>query len=103
MTQPESRLSRQIMGEIRMRGWFCNKNHGSEFTMAGLPDITVCAEGVYVALETKTPGNENNTSERQKYVMGKIREAGGTAEVVSSPEGAIAVILKALQEAGKRA
>jgi hypothetical protein len=102
MTQPESRLSRQIMAGIRMRGWFCNKNHGSEFTMAGLPDITVCAEGVFVALETKMPDKRDNTSERQKYVMSKIRAAGGTAEVVTSPEEAIAVILKALREAGKR-
>lgn len=101
MTQPESRLSHKIMKEIRLHGWFCNKNHGSEYTMAGLPDITVCAEGVYVALETKMPDKRDNTSERQKYVMGKIRAAGGTAEVVTSPEEAIAIILKTLREAGK--
>jgi hypothetical protein len=100
VTQPESRLSRKIQTELRARGWFCNKNHGSEFTMAGLPDITVCAQGLYIGLETKMPGEENNTSPRQKYVHGKIRDAGGAAFVVSSVDEAVRVVQQVLRDAG---
>jgi hypothetical protein len=90
--QRESRLSGKIMLEIRARGWFCNKNHGSEFVMAGLPDITVCAEGYYVGLEVKLPSMRHNTSARQDYVHGKIQAAGGVAIVVCSPAEAVEAI-----------
>lgn len=100
MTQPESRLSRNIQGELRLRGWFCNKNHGSEFTMAGLPDITVCAEGLYVGLEVKMPGKEKNLSPRQEYVHEKIVEAKGRVFVVSSVDEAVRVVQQVLRDAG---
>lgn len=101
MTQAESKLSRKIMTAIRARGWFCFKVHGSETMMAGLPDIVVCAEGLFIGLETKMPGKEGNTSARQVFVHEQIRNAGGIARVVNSEIAAIATIEQALREAGK--
>jgi|SRR6478735_2199715 len=97
MTQPESRLSRRIQQALRLEGWFCYKNHGNEFTLAGLPDITVCAEGYFIALETKMPEKRTNTSVRQDFVMGQIIEAGGYAQVVCSPEEAVEVVHNVLR------
>ena len=98
MTQRESRLSLKIQKALRMRGWFCFKVHGSEMMMAGLPDIMVCAEGVFIGLETKHPETREDVSPRQAYVHDKIRQAGGTAMVVCSPAEAVRAVEKALTE-----
>lgn len=94
MSQRESKLSRKIMDALRIEGWFCFKVHGSEFMMAGLPDIIVCAEGHFIGLETKLPETRGDVSPRQQYVHGQIEMAGGTARVVCSPDEAV----KAVQE-----
>lgn len=96
MGQPESKLSRDIMKQLRLNGWFCFKVHGSEYMMAGLPDIIVCAQGVFVGLETKMPSKRDNTSERQKLVHSQIRAARGTATVVCSPAEAVDVVQQAI-------
>lgn len=102
MAQRESKLSRKIMKELRSRGWFCFKVHGSEFMMAGLPDIVVCAGGLFIGLETKNPDDRHNTSARQDYVHGLIRDAEGVAQVVCSPAEAVRVVNDALAAHGKR-
>lgn len=89
------------MTAIRARGWFCFKVHGSEFMMAGLPDVIVCAEGLFIGLETKMPTKESNTSARQDYVHEQIRGAQGVAIVVNSVAAAIEAIEQALIAAGK--
>lgn len=97
MAQPESKLSREIMKAFRLEGWFCFKVHGNEHMMAGLPDIVVCAEGLFIGVETKMPGKRENTSARQDYVHEQIREAGGTAIVVTSVVEAVAAVRRALK------
>lgn len=92
MAQRESRLSRKIIDALEFEGHFCFKVHGSEMMMAGLPDIIVCARGRYIGLEVKLPETRSNTSLRQDYVHGKIREAGGVAQVVCSPQEALDVV-----------
>lgn len=92
MAQREAKLSRRIMAEIRLAGHFCFKVHGSEYMMAGLPDIIVCAQGHFIGLETKLPDTRGNTSPRQDYVHTQIRDAGGAAYVVCSPAEALEVI-----------
>ena len=101
MAQAESRLSRKIMTTLRAHGYFCFKVHGSELMMAGLPDIIVCAEGLFIGLETKMPGKELNTSARQDFVHEQIQMAGGTAVVVNSELAALQAIEQALRKAGK--
>lgn len=99
MAQAESNLSRKIMNALRIAGHFCFKVHGGETMMAGLPDIIVCAEGLFIGLETKVPGKEYNTSARQEFIHTKIRDAGGTATVVSSVEEALRVVGEAVRAA----
>lgn len=96
MSQPESNLSRRIMDRLRLEGWFCFKVHGNEYMMAGLNDIIVCAEGKFIALETKMPDKRENTSARQDYVHEQIREAGGVTHVVWNVEQAVDVVQRAL-------
>lgn len=100
MSQRESKLSRKIMNELRAEGYFCFKVHGSEFMMAGLPDIVVCAEGLFIGLETKHPETRGDTSPRQVLVHSQINNAGGHAQVVCSPAEAIAVVKEVLETNG---
>lgn len=95
MAQHESKLSRLIMEELRLEGWFCFKVHGNEYTMSGLPDVMVCAEGFFLGLETKNPEDRNKEDahvRNQKRVQAKIRAAGGQSTVVCSPEEAVQVV-----------
>lgn len=101
MAQRESKLSRRIMDAIRVEGYFCFKVHGSEYMMAGLPDIIVCAEGLFIGLETKNPETRDNVSPRQRYVHSLIEDAQGVARVVCSPAEALQVINDALEQRGK--
>ena len=97
MKQRESRLSRNIQQALRAEGWFCFKIHGSEHMMAGLPDIIVCAEGLFIGLETKMPESRDNVSPRQVYVHEKIRDAGGWAIVVCGVQEAVMTVHEILE------
>lgn len=88
------------MTALRAEGWFCYKNHGSEYMMAGLPDIICCAEGLFIGFETKHPESREDTSVRQEYVHDLIRKAGGTAQVVTSAKEAVRVVKRILKERG---
>lgn len=84
MTQAESLLSRKILNTLRSNGVFCFKVHGSEFMMAGLPDIIACVDGVFVGFEVKLPTKRNNLSARQMAVHKMIESASGKIYVICS-------------------
>jgi hypothetical protein len=98
MTQPEARLQRKIQDAIKLQGYFVFKVHGSEFMMAGLPDLIVCAHGLFIGLEVKMPGQQPSVV--QRHVHGKIHSAGGVARVVYTPQQALDMIDEALTAAG---
>lgn len=88
--QPESKLSTKIMDAWRKRGAFCYKVHGSEYQMAGVPDISGVYKGYSVWCETKMPGN--HTSKIQDYRIRQIRDAGGHVVIAYSVEEALALL-----------
>lgn len=91
-TQPEARISRAILTALKSAGVFAFKVHGGPMQMAGIPDILACVEGVYVGLEVKTPHKRSNTSPRQEYVHGLIKQAGGAVRVVCSVPEAMEIV-----------
>jgi Holliday junction resolvase len=48
---------------------------------SGVPDILFCYEGVFAAIEVKTPTTKNSVSRLQQYNIDKIHECGGQATV----------------------
>lgn len=101
-TQPESKLSREIMAALRARGIWCFKVHGGPFTMAGVPDIIACVPvsfddvegqevGRFVGFETKTPTG-GDPSPVQARVHEKIRAACGQVFVPRSVQDAVKAI-----------
>lgn len=47
-------------------------------------DFIVCHRGRFIAIEAKRPGK--NATQRQAYVLKQIREAGGIALTINTPE-----------------
>ncbi len=110
-TQPESKLSRQIMAALRARGIWCFKVHGGPMTMAGVPDIIACVPvevpraipdgiglvaeneifGIFVGFETKTPTG-GDPSPVQQHRHEQIRAACGHVCVPRSVQDAVAFI-----------
>jgi hypothetical protein len=75
---------------------FVFKVWGSEHMMAGLPDLLGCLQGSFFGLEVKLPASRMNVSQRQEYVGGLIRRAGGIWWVVTSPAEAIASLRQSI-------
>lgn len=94
--QRESNLSRKIMAALRAEGHFCFKIHGGPTMMAGLPDIIVCANGLFIGLETKLPETRRNVSPRQHYVHELIGQSQGVAAVVCSSKEALQIVREAI-------
>lgn len=55
-------------------------------TKAGVPDLLVCYEGKFIAIEVKTLETRNNVSALQSYNLSKIENAGGYSLVAWSVE-----------------
>ena len=80
-------LEKDIVSNIRkylktVPGCFFWKEHGGMYGTAGIPDIILCFNGRFIALEVKN--ETGKPTDLQKNTIKKIRAAGGTAEVVRS-------------------
>jgi len=68
------------------------KTHGGFYGSAGLPDIICCIGGAFIAFEVKT--DSGKTTALQEACIRRIREAGGTAEVVRCASDVRAIVEK---------
>lgn len=87
----------EIIGKIRaylktVDCCFSWKEHGGQFGQAGIPDIICCYNGRFVAFEVKT--DKGRPTVLQQVTINKIRQAGGTAEIVRSVDDVRAIIQK---------
>ena len=69
---------------------FAWKEHGGQYSTAGIPDIIVCHCGHFIALEAKV--GKNQPTKLQTVTIEQIRKAGGTAAVVRSVDDVKAVL-----------
>lgn len=83
----ESNIQRKIIAALRERGAYVFKAVGSPLQQRGTPDLLVCYQGAFIALEIKVPGQQ--ATPLQEYEMKKIRAAGAVAETVTSVEEAL--------------
>jgi len=81
----ESQIQKRILDHLNrldecwvVKVMTCNKN--------GTPDILVCYQGRFIAIEVKT--DTGKTSPIQDYQLAKIAASGGSAYVVRSLEEA---------------
>lgn len=99
MTEP--RLVLKIRKALEAEGCYVAKIHGGRYSV-GVPDLLVCRDGQFIALEVKLPGKEKNVTDLQSKNLYDIRSSRGCAWVVSSVEDAVGVCRKMPRTAGKK-
>lgn len=82
------------------------KVHGGPYQRAGVPDLILCIDGLFIGLEVKhqKPGESElaareRTTPLQRAEIRKINAAGGWACTVLDPDGALQAIERALERA----
>lgn len=65
----------KALGTLSIGNW-----GGAKYTKSGIPDILVCLNGCFLAIETKAPNGK--PTPLQLRSIRKIREAGGIAIVL---------------------
>lgn len=75
------------------------KIHGGQYQEAGIPDLVMCVNGRFVAIEAKfkRPGESperarSKVTVRQQYQLDRLREAGAIVGVAISAEDAIEIL-----------
>ncbi|OUP75330.1 nuclease [Anaeromassilibacillus sp. An172] len=83
----ESDITKSILKYLKtLPRCFFWKEHGGIYGTSGIPDIIVCIDGRFIALEVKT--QKGKTTPLQNVAIRKIRNSGGFAFVVRSVEEA---------------
>ena len=78
----EKTIVNNVMAVARSMGYWVMKNHGSQFSVAGLPDVLCIKAGRAVWLEAKRPGEE--TTRIQEHRMRELIGQGCPVAVVRS-------------------
>ena len=85
MSKVESKIQTDILAYLRgLDDTYALNVCGSASMPKGTPDILVCHEGRFIALEVKRPDGSYGLTKPQEMRMAAIRNAGGVAEVVTS-------------------
>lgn len=83
----ESDITKSILKYLKtLPHCFFWKEHGGIYGTSGIPDIIVCIDGRFIALEVKT--QKGKTTPLQNATIRKIHSSGGFAFVVRSVEEA---------------
>lgn len=61
---------------------FVWKNHGGQYSAAGIPDVIGSYRGRFIGVEVKRPGKK--ATKLQQVVIDKIKETGGISFVATS-------------------
>lgn len=83
----EKTIVAKVIAVAKARGWWAMKNHGSGYSVAGLPDVLVIKDGRAAWMEAKRPGEE--PTRIQEHRMRELAKAGCPVAVVRSAGDAI--------------
>ena len=72
------------------------KEHGGPYGTNGIPDIIICCQGRFIALEVKTPSGRPTAL--QQAVIRKITRAGGKAHIVRSVDEVRQIISQCIRK-----
>lgn len=89
-TTPENRVKAAIKKWLTTNGFYFFSAAAGPFSVHGVPDIIVCANGNFVGIEVKAPGKIDNLTSNQKLHQRRIVDNGGIAIVADSVDTVIA-------------
>lgn len=96
-TQKEAGLVKDIRVTLRGKvGGFWIKQHGSQYSQQGVPDLIGCVRGVFFGLEVKVPGKEDTLTPLQSETLDTINAEGGFAKTVTSTDEALGFVMNSL-------
>lgn len=82
----ESQLTSQIKNFLKSKGAYCEKIFGGGYQASGIPDILCCYNGLFIAIEVKSPTGKGRASDIQKLKIKAIRDCGGIAFITDNLE-----------------
>jgi Holliday junction resolvase len=85
-TPVEKTVVKAIATYIRARGGYVVKQHGSQYTEVGVPDLLCCYAGTFMGIEVKRDHPASKASEAQVRHIERITNAGGLAFVARKVE-----------------
>lgn len=72
----ESKFKSKVINFLKSKGCYVIKYWGGgKFTKAGIPDLLVCCNGIFLGIELKAA--KGRPSKLQLYNLEKIKESGG--------------------------
>lgn len=80
----EKTVVKAITQFLRARGAYVVKQHGSQFSTAGVPDLICCYKGHFLAVEVKRNHPSCKVSLVQKKHLNDVSDRGGIALVARS-------------------
>lgn len=83
-TTPENRVKAAIKRWLTKEGFYWFSAAAGPYSVHGVPDIIVCANGNFIGIEVKAPGKEKNLTVNQAHHQKRIKDNGGIALVASS-------------------
>lgn len=77
----EKNFENRVKAFLKAQGcWFIKYWGGGQFTKAGIPDLLICCNGHFLAVELKA--SNGRPSPLQLHTIEEIKKAGGTALVL---------------------
>lgn len=77
----EKNLENKVKKFLKEQGcWYIKYWGGGGYTKSGIPDLLVCCNGVFLAVELKA--TSGRVSDLQKFQIREIKKAGGVALVL---------------------
>lgn len=73
--QSEKQFENKVKAYLKAEGCWTLKTWGGGMQRSGIPDLLVCCNGYFLAIELKAANGK--PSELQKWNVKKIQEAGG--------------------------
>jgi len=78
--QKEKPFEKKVRKFLEFEGCYCRKIWGGGFQQAGVPDLMICCNGYFIAVEVK--GDRGKPSELQLHNIEKIKTAGGVGLIL---------------------
>ena len=80
MPKKEKPFETKIRKFLDSEGCYCFKVWGGGYQQAGIPDLLICVNGYFVAVEVK--GERGKPSDLQLHNIERIKKAGGVAMIL---------------------
>ena len=81
MSGSEKLFENKVKQFLKKKGcWYVKYWGGGTFTKSGIPDLLICCNGYFLAVELKS--SKGKVSELQNHQIEQIKKAGGIAMVL---------------------